>query len=589
VSARDDVPVDGDFDLAALLWGARPKPLPAQDQAPAPDAITTRAPDHSPLFDNDHVVEGGPLPEPMPAIGGARGNAAAPPAIEEAEEEDRAEDTGDDEFDIAMFDEFEALAALNALGAIALDEDGADDDRVEPDPGGFLGERNVGIGELTDRLERVVLPRLRGYVEMPGYLSLGHLAWAIVQLQGSAVHLDRVRTFVEGAGVPVVPARSHMVARDQPIKAIREAQRRFGYLLHGAPDERLVLERLGYGDLRLTAGTRAFLMQAWAGHCLSRGEERQHAETVAAEIARVGEDWKQWAGPARVARDALILDNLWLVVRVARGFVGRGVEIDDLHQMGSVGLFRAVEKYDVTLGNRFITYASTWVYQSIHRGIADSSLLIRLPVHVQGHRKVVNETVESLWRTLGRAPTIEEVIKAGEVTSGVVRALLITSRLISLDDHRNWTDKSPRSWIQEEVAHRQAERDDLVYAVQSIMKCLQPREMEVLTLRFGFNGGQAHTLEDIARRPEFRVTRERIRQIEAKALRRLEHPSKRRLLRAFLDQEEDQAPPHVPLDHVEAVLPHFTASDQAILKALFAFQGRSMSIGQAAKSFGVPA
>ncbi len=402
-----------------------------------------------------------------------------------------------------------------------------------------IDERPLSVSLLTERLERDVLPRLRATAATTGYLTLGRLAYAVVALQGSDLHLTQVRDVVEGLHLPIVPSRSHLSARSIPLSAMQEAKRRFGDLIQGTPPEELVINRLGYYGLTLREGTRAFLMQAWMGHCLSRAEEGQHAAVVAREVARVGTDVSAWSPQALAAREALILDNLWAVVRIARKYIGRGVPIDDLIQFGTLGLIRAVEKNDPTRNYRFVTYASSWIWQRITRGICDTARLIRLPVHVDEKRASVQGAADALVERTGHVAAPFKVAAVCGISETLVRGLLITSRPISLDRpgrvpyverHTSPTDAEMMAAIWQDL---------LEWQVAKALDTLTDRERLVLESRFGLYGEEDQTLEQVGR--GFGVTRERIRQIEAKALKRLRHPSRARHLKAFLDLYEGPA------------------------------------------------
>lgn len=585
--ARDGDHTSDHLDLTALLWGEAPSwPSPSSASLSKPGAPSPPPP----LSGVESAVDAASSAEDAPPGAFTPSGDDGVWTVPQAWEGIRDEPVGYETKPVDAEDDGLDTAALDALGALTLDAFTFDDPDEDDDPGlpALSGEKELGVGALTDRLEREVMPRLRRYLREPGYLSLGHLAHAVSALQGSEPHLERVRAFIEQTTVPIVPARSHKSARNLSIAAIEEAQRRFGDLLRGAPDEDRVVERLGYGQMRLTAGTRAFLMQAWMGHYLSRVEERRHAETVEAEIGQVGTDIGRWSPSALVAREALILDNLWLVARVARGYVGRGVEIDDLHQMGSLGLFRAVEKFDASLNFRFVTYASNWVYQSIHRGVADQGRPIRLPVYVHERGKLVGETEDALWNELGSQPSLEQVAEACDVPLAVVRGLLVTGRTVSLDDPVHGVEAASRLRSPTDAVEAVAEDAERASVIRSVLEGLSAREARVLELRFGLIDGRKLTLEEVAHRSDFGVTRERIRQIEDKALRKLRHPSRSTKLRVYTNLPEKQRLPSVSSAAISAIILRFKRHDQAMIKALFGLNGLVMPAKEVADSFGAP-
>jgi len=573
MTGRGDDEVASNLDLATLLWGdlAPPSPSPedtmlaaALAELPPPDAsslaATTRA------IGSIGGERHGPRSERQPtAPERSRGAAATLPAPPCPDDRDAPLDLDPEDLLIELPD-------LESVPLFEDDESDEPDDFVDDAAAAALTEqceRPLGVAALTERLQREILPRLNGYVAARGYLTLGHLGYAVAALQGSPVHLAQVRAFVERAGVPLFPSRAHHGARGIPLEVYEETRRRFGDLVHGEPDEALVVARLGYAGVPLNAGTRHFLVQAWLGHCLSRAEERAHAETIAAEIARSGPDHRAWSAAARVAREALIVDNLWLVSRVARKYVGRGLEVDDLLQIGVLGLCRAVAKFDVTRGYRFVTFASAWVRQSIARHVGDQGRLIRLPIHVHEHERRVKDTAEQLWDAYGREPTPEEVAAAcGDVTVATAQALLVTSRPVSLDAPRL------RAWIEHHASLTEAEdleemaaRHDLARIEMELLGRLSERERHRLDHRLGLYGGDIHTLEAIGK--ELGITRERIRQLEEKALKKLRQPFDLRRLQDFTGHIAPAPAPEVPRIAIAAVLPHFKPHDRRLLSDVF--------------------
>jgi RNA polymerase primary sigma factor len=239
-----------------------------------------------------------------------------------------------------------------------------------------------------------------------------------------------------------------------------------------------------------------------------------------------------------LAREHLIKANTRLVVSIAKRYVGRGVPFLDLIQEGNLGLMKAVEKYEYQRGFRFSTYATWWIRQTITRAIADQGRTIRVPVHMVDRIRQLYKTSHELEQTLGRSPTIEELAERVGLQPEKVDWMMQVSWLpLSLESPINEDEEEAElgMFVEDELTPtpiQSAYSKLLSEKIQEVLDTLPPREARILRLRFGLENGRSYTLEEVGQK--FGLTRERIRQIESKALRRLRHPRRSRQLRDYL-------------------------------------------------------
>jgi RNA polymerase primary sigma factor len=249
------------------------------------------------------------------------------------------------------------------------------------------------------------------------------------------------------------------------------------------------------------------------------------------------QELEQQVAEGQAAREHLIKANTRLVVSIAKKYMGRGVPFLDLIQEGNLGLMKAVEKFDYSRGYRFSTYATWWIRQTITRAIADQGRTIRVPVHMSDRIRRLYNTARTLEQEQGRRPTPEEIADELELEPRKVQWMLRVSwRPLSLEQPVGEEEDSELgSFIEDDAAPaptQSAYRYLLGEKIEEMLATLSPREARILRLRFGLLNGRSYTLEEVGRK--FGLTRERIRQIEGKALRRLRHPRRSRQLRDYL-------------------------------------------------------
>ena len=352
----------------------------------------------------------------------------------------------------------------------------------------------------TEELAKILASRARHHLLTPEQVSR-----AMEEQEYDVTGLDALYEALEARGIRVEE-------EDADLPLLDDAQ--IGRLEHELSAEGVALDD----------PVKAYLKEIGQVPLLSAEEEQ-----TLARAARAGD---------ADARRRLSEANLRLVVSVAKRYAGRGLPFLDLIQEGNLGLMKAAEKFEPDRGFKFSTYATWWIRQSITRAIADQGRTIRIPVHLVEHINRVRKTAGELLRKNGREPTAEEIAVRLEMEPDRVRELLqLAQEPVSLETPvGEEEDAHLEDFIQDEEAGipvDEAGRQLLRRELMSVLKSLTPREERVITLRFGLDDGRPRTLEELGK--EFNVTRERIRQIEAKALRKLRHPSRANRLRDYLE------------------------------------------------------
>jgi RNA polymerase primary sigma factor len=256
------------------------------------------------------------------------------------------------------------------------------------------------------------------------------------------------------------------------------------------------------------------------------------------EIKEINRAMSMGETKMRRAKKDMVEANLRLVISIAKKYTNRGLQFLDLIQEGNIGLMKAVDKFEYRRGYKFSTYATWWIRQAITRSIADQARTIRIPVHMIETINKLNRVSRQMMQDMGREPTPEELSKELDMAEDKVRKVLkIAKEPISMetpigDDE----DSNLGDFIEDTVIHSPMENatdESLHFATDDVLSSLTAREAKVLRMRFGIGMNTDHTLEEVGK--QFDVTRERIRQIEAKALRKLRHPARSNHLRSFLD------------------------------------------------------
>ena len=386
----------------------------------------------------------------------------------------------------------------------------------------------------TERTEMDVLMELMEKAEVQGFLMTDDIMAAFPEAEEALEQLEDVFISLQQAGIeifdnkPETKSKVKIEEEDQfdeddaefDLSGISSDDTVGLYLKEMARVPLLTIEEEVSLAKRLENGTYAAVLMS------NNGAEAQQRR----ELKMAIED-------GRAAREHLITANTRLVVSIAKKYMGRGVPFLDLIQEGNLGLMKAVGKFDYRRGYRFSTYATWWIRQTITRAIADQGRTIRVPVHMSDSIRRLYKTARKLEQDHGRKPTPEEIAAELNIEPRKVRWMLKVSwQPLSLERPVGEEEDSELgNFIEDESSPtppQSAYQNILHEKVEEVLATLTPREARILRLRFGLHNGRSYTLEEVGQK--FGLTRERIRQIEGKALRRLRHPRRSRQLREYL-------------------------------------------------------
>jgi RNA polymerase primary sigma factor len=378
------------------------------------------------------------------------------------------------------------------------------------------------------------LATLMDKADAQGYLLTDDIIEAFPKAEEANRQLEELFAFLQGAGIEVYESKA-----DVPPQILTRAR-------HRLQEEEFDLSTISTDDtvgLYLKEMARVPLLTTEQEVDLAKRLERGLKAQKKLDKMNGGGSYKKCAElqghieDGRGAREHLIKANTRLVVSIAKKYIGRGVPFLDLIQEGNLGLMKAVEKYDYRRGFRFSTYATWWIRQTITRAIADQGRTIRVPVHMSDRIRRLYKAARDLEQIHGRKPTPEEIAAELNLEPRKVQWMLKVSwRPLSLERPvGEEEDTELGAFIEDDTTPtptQSAYQHLLKEKVEEVLATLTPREARILRLRFGLQNGRSYTLEEVGQK--FGLTRERIRQIEGKALRRLRHPRRSRQLRDYL-------------------------------------------------------
>lgn len=378
---------------------------------------------------------------------------------------------------------------------------------------------NTSQKKLDDQVLAAKQAQLIEQARPAGKLSMEALVAALSPIGADMDQIEETYNALTEAGIEVLAPQDEDVILDQAAPSAEELKS-----IQEELDEKVLedperlAEDYGNGD-----PVRMYLREIGKVPLLTQEEEQELAKRIA-------------AGDPEAAK-AMTEANLRLVVSIAKRYVGRGMQLLDLIQEGNLGLLKAVEKYDYTKGFKFSTYATWWVRQAITRALADQARTIRIPVHMVETMNKLTQTSRKLQQDLGREPTTDELAEVMRLSPERVNEIRqMCMEPVSLESPVGEEDDSHLGdFIEDDTGSQPAEAVSQTMLRQQLMEILDTlseREAKVLRLRYGLDDGRPRTLEEVGK--EFHVTRERVRQIEAKALRKIRNPNRSNKLRDFL-------------------------------------------------------